>query len=66
MRLTTASSSAPTGAHKQKLRQFGEGLDLVTAIALGYPHDLDRSPQQGAVMTGGRFNQIDYPTQVVR
>jgi len=38
----------------------------VTAIALGYPHDLDRSPQQGAVMTGGRFDQIDYPTQVVR
>jgi aryl-alcohol dehydrogenase-like predicted oxidoreductase len=41
-------------------------LDPVTAIALGYPHDLNRSPEQGAVMTGGRFDQIDYPARVVR
>jgi aryl-alcohol dehydrogenase-like predicted oxidoreductase len=41
-------------------------LDAVTAIALGYPHDLNRSSEQGAVMTGGRFDQIDYPARVVR
>jgi hypothetical protein len=40
-------------------------LDAVTAIALGYPHDLNRSPEQRAVMTGGRFDQIDYPADVV-
>ena len=40
-------------------------LDAVTAVALGYPHDLNRSPEQSAVMTGGRFDQIDYPTRVV-
>jgi hypothetical protein len=56
-----------SGYYNQRLvRVDGQWLDAVTAIALGYPHDLDRSPQQGAVMTGGRFNQIDYPTQVVR
>jgi hypothetical protein len=41
-------------------------LDTVTAIALGYPHDLNSLPDQRAVMTGGRFDQIDYPTRVVR
>jgi aryl-alcohol dehydrogenase-like predicted oxidoreductase len=41
-------------------------LDAVTAIALGYPHDLNNAPQQRAVMTGGRFDRIDYPTRVVR
>jgi aryl-alcohol dehydrogenase-like predicted oxidoreductase len=41
-------------------------LDAVTAIALGYPHDLNSLPDQRAVMTGGRFDQIDYPTRVVR
>jgi aryl-alcohol dehydrogenase-like predicted oxidoreductase len=40
-------------------------LDAVTAIALGYPHDLNRLPEQRAVMTGGRFDQIDYPADVV-
>ena len=40
-------------------------LDSVTAIALGYPHDLNSSPEQRAVMTGGRFDQIDYPPRVV-
>jgi hypothetical protein len=41
-------------------------LDAVTAVALGYPHDLNNSAEQRAIMTGGRFDQIDYPTQVVR
>jgi aryl-alcohol dehydrogenase-like predicted oxidoreductase len=41
-------------------------LDAVTAIALGYPHDLNSLPEQRAVMTGGRFDQIDYPARVVR
>ena len=41
-------------------------LDAVTAIALGYPHDLNNAPQQRAVITGDRFDQIDYPTRVVR
>src|SRR6202163_4253934 len=40
-------------------------LDAVTVIALGYPHDLNSSPEQRAVMTGGRFDQIDYPPRVV-
>jgi hypothetical protein len=38
----------------------------VTAIALGYLHDLNNTPQQRVVMTGGRFDRIDYPTRVVR
>jgi aryl-alcohol dehydrogenase-like predicted oxidoreductase len=41
-------------------------LDEVTAIALGYPHDLNNLPEQRAVMTGGRFDRINYPTRVVR
>src|ERR1700674_2147869 len=41
-------------------------LDEVTAIVLGYPHDLNNTPEQRAVMTGHRFDQIDYPTRVVR
>jgi hypothetical protein len=41
-------------------------LDAATAIALGYPHDLNRLPEQRGVMTGGRFEQIDFPTRGVR
>ena len=41
-------------------------LDAVTAIDLGYPHDLNNTPEQRAIMTGHRFDQIDYPTRVVR
>ena len=40
-------------------------LDAATAIALGYPHELNSSSEQREVMTGGRFDQIDYPTRVV-
>jgi aryl-alcohol dehydrogenase-like predicted oxidoreductase len=40
-------------------------LDAATAIALGYPHDLNSSLEQREVMTGGRFDQIDYPTGVI-
>lgn len=40
-------------------------LDAATAIVLGYPHDLNSSSGQREVMTGGRFDQIDYPTHVV-
>jgi hypothetical protein len=40
-------------------------LDAATAIALGYPHDLNSSSEQREVMTGGHFDQIDYPTRVV-
>jgi diketogulonate reductase-like aldo/keto reductase len=36
-------------------------LDAATAIALGYPHELNCSSGQREVMTGGRFEQIDYP-----
>jgi aryl-alcohol dehydrogenase-like predicted oxidoreductase len=36
-------------------------LDAATAIALGYPHELNSSSEQREVMTGGRFDQIDYP-----
>jgi hypothetical protein len=41
-------------------------LDAVTAVALGYPHDLNNSAEQRAIMTGGRFDQIDYPIRIVR
>src|SRR6202049_590336 len=40
-------------------------LDAATAISLGYPHELNSSSEQREVMTGGRFDQIDYPTHVV-
>ena len=40
-------------------------LDAAAAIALGYPHELNSSAEQREVMTGGRFDQIDYPTRVV-
>jgi aryl-alcohol dehydrogenase-like predicted oxidoreductase len=40
-------------------------LDAATAFALGYPHDLNSSAEQREIMTGGRFDQIDYPTRVV-
>jgi hypothetical protein len=30
-----------------------------------YPSFAVRSPRQREVMTGGRFDQIDYPTRVV-
>src|ERR1700692_325502 len=40
-------------------------LDKATAIALGYPHELNSSSEQREVMTGGRFDRIDYPTRVV-
>jgi aryl-alcohol dehydrogenase-like predicted oxidoreductase len=40
-------------------------LDEISAIALGYPHELNASPEQRAVMTGGRFEQIDYPRRPV-
>ena len=40
-------------------------LDAATAISLGYPHDLNSSSEQREVMSGGRFDQIDYPTHVV-
>ena len=30
-----------------------------------YPHELNSSSEQREVMTGGRFDQIDYLTQVV-
>jgi hypothetical protein len=41
-------------------------LDAVTAIALGYPHDLNTLPEQRAVMTGSRLDQIAYPPRTVR
>jgi diketogulonate reductase-like aldo/keto reductase len=41
-------------------------LDAVTAVALGYPHDLNNSAERRAIMTRGRFDQIDYPVRVVR
>jgi len=40
-------------------------LDAATAISLGYPHELNSSSEQREVMTGGRFDQIDYPSSVI-
>jgi hypothetical protein len=40
-------------------------LDASMGIDLGYPHALNNSAEQREVMTGGRFDRIDYPTRVV-
>jgi hypothetical protein len=36
-------------------------LEAATAIALGYPHNLNSSSEQREAIPGGRFDQIDYP-----
>jgi hypothetical protein len=53
-------------AKKSLVRKSSFQQSIPLVAALGYPHDLNRSPEQSAVMTGGRFDQIDYPTRVVR
>ncbi|WP_433926814.1 aldo/keto reductase [Sorangium cellulosum] len=40
-------------------------LDEVSAIPLGYPHELNRHAEQRAVMTGDRWEQIDLPGRTV-
>lgn len=40
-------------------------LDEITAVPLGYPHELNAAPEQRAVMTGNRWDQIDLPTRTV-
>ncbi len=40
-------------------------LDEITAISLGYPHDLTGSVAQRAIMTGNRWAQIDFPKKTV-
>jgi len=47
--------------------QFDENrrLDEVSAVPLGYPHELLAAPEQRAVMTGDRWEQIDYPNRTV-
>ena len=36
-------------------------IDKVSAVSLGYPHDLTSTPEQRAINTGGRDGQIDLP-----
>jgi len=40
-------------------------LDAVSAIPLGYPHELLAAADQRATMTGNRWEQIDFPAQTV-
>ncbi|WP_437941756.1 aldo/keto reductase [Sorangium sp. So ce341] len=40
-------------------------LDEVSAVSLGYPHELNRHAEQRAVMTGDRWEQIDFPERTV-
>lgn len=40
-------------------------LDEVSAVPLGYPHELLAAPEQRAIMTGGRWDQIDLPRGTV-
>jgi hypothetical protein len=37
----------------------------VSVIRIHDPHKLNSSAEQREVLTGGRFDQIDYPTRVV-
>jgi aryl-alcohol dehydrogenase-like predicted oxidoreductase len=40
-------------------------LDEITAVPLGYPHELNAAAEQRAIMTGNRWDQIDFPTRTV-
>ncbi|KYF93782.1 hypothetical protein BE17_07195 [Sorangium cellulosum] len=40
-------------------------LDEVSAVRLGYPHELLASPTQRANITGSRWDQIDFPGRTV-
>lgn len=40
-------------------------LEEVSAISLGYPHDLNNSEDQRTVMTGGLWDQIDFPNRAI-
>lgn len=40
-------------------------LDRASQTPLGYPHELLNDPEQRAVMTGGRWDRIDFPSAVV-
>ena len=36
-------------------------LDEISAVPLGYPHELLAAAEQRAIMTGNRWDQIDFP-----
>ena len=40
-------------------------LDEVSAVPLGYPHELNAAPEQRAIMTGGRWEQLELPRWTV-
>ncbi|QRN97704.1 aldo/keto reductase [Archangium violaceum] len=40
-------------------------LDEITAVPLGYPHELLAAAEQRAIMTGHRWEQIDFPEGTV-
>ncbi|XXT14576.1 aldo/keto reductase [Sorangium sp. So ce429] len=40
-------------------------LDEVSAVPLGYPHELLATPTQRANVTGNRWAQIDFPERTV-
>jgi aryl-alcohol dehydrogenase-like predicted oxidoreductase len=40
-------------------------LDEISAVPKGYPHELLAAPEQRKVMTGDRWEQIDFPDRTV-
>lgn len=40
-------------------------LDEVSAVPLGYPHELFAAADQRATMTGNRWDQIEFPERTV-
>lgn len=40
-------------------------LNAVSAVPLGYPHELNAADEQRAIMTGGHWDQIDHPDRSV-
>lgn len=40
-------------------------LDELTAVSLGYPHELLAAAEQRAIMTGNRWEHIDFPERTV-
>jgi hypothetical protein len=42
-----------------------ERIDGISAVPLGYPHELTSSPENRAINTGGRAAQVDLPTRPV-
>jgi aryl-alcohol dehydrogenase-like predicted oxidoreductase len=63
---TRAQLDDNLGATKIKLNEDQLcRLNEVSAVSLGYPQELLAAPEQRATMTGGHWDQIDFPTRTV-